>query len=69
MGGQGSELMVALDDLRDLFHPLQFNDSTVGDQVGLGSKKSGLVGGKVTEDCSTDIKENSFFCHSSEYFP
>lgn len=43
-----TRLWVGLDDLRDLFQPLQFNDSTVGDQVGLGSKKSGLVGGKVT---------------------
>lgn len=39
----GSLTIVGLDDLRDLFHPLQFNDSTVGDQAGLVSKKSGLV--------------------------
>lgn len=44
----GSGLMVGLDDPRDLFHPLQFNGSTVGDQAGLGSKKSGLVEGKGT---------------------
>lgn len=44
----GSGLMVGLDDLRDLFQPLQFNDSIVQGQVGLGSKKCGLVEGEVT---------------------